>query len=203
MDTGDRPTGRQLKAQATKARIYDAAWHLIGERGFDQVSVDSICRRAGVAKGAFYHHFRSKGDLIVEGYSLCDRYFEEHVEGRFEAADARGRIVEFAGHQARYAAAMGVDLMRQVYKSQLENGTRFFISGERALPRILRGLAAEGQASGELKPAPEADAIAAFILRLMRGLIYDWCLRGGAYDIEAAARDECDSVMALFMARGR
>lgn len=34
-------------------------------RGYSATSVDDICRTAGVTKGAFFHHFRSKDELAV------------------------------------------------------------------------------------------------------------------------------------------
>ncbi len=194
------PTSRDLQARDTRAKIYEAAWHLIGEEGFEKVSVDRICEKAGVAKGSFYHHFRSKGDLIVEGYALCDRYFEEKVAGRLIAEDAAGRIVEFVSHQMRYAVGMGLDLMRQVYKAQLEFGTRFFVSAERTLPRILREVVAEGQGSGELRSDLDADYVVSFILRFSRGTIYDWCLREGSYDLERTAAESCARLVAVFKA---
>ncbi len=192
------PGRRQLQARETKGRIYAAALRLIEAEGFDRVSVDRICEEAGVAKGSFYHHFRSKADLIVEGYSLCDRYFEEEVRGKLLAPDAPGRLVEFVCRQARYAKETGLDLIRQVYKSQLENGTRFFISAERSLPAILRELVVEGQSSGELRSDLDPGYVVDYLLRFSRGLIYDWCLREGAYDLEAAAREACGRLVPIF-----
>lgn len=194
---------RQRQGMETKARIYDAAWHLIGEEGFDNVSVDRICARAGVAKGSFYHHFRTKADLIVEGYSLCDTYFEERVAGRFSSTDSRERIVEFVAKQVQYALDIGLDLIRQVYKSQIENGTNFFISAERSLPTILRGIVVEGQERGELAPGLAPEYIVDFILRFSRGIIYDWCLHSGNYDLVAVATEACGRLVAVFKADAR
>jgi TetR/AcrR family transcriptional regulator, fatty acid metabolism regulator protein len=198
MEDRAAPGRRQRQGQETKARIYDAAWHLIGEEGFDRVTVDRICSRAHVAKGSFYHHFRSKADLIVEGYSLCDKYFEEEVAGKLSAPDAPGRIVEFIGRQVAYAVDTGRDLMIQVYKSQLENGTKFFISAERRLPSILHSIVAEGQAKGELRTDLSSDYIVAYVLRFSRGMIYDWCLHSGDYDIAAVTEEACRRLVTLF-----
>ncbi|MGY4397141.1 AcrR family transcriptional regulator [Sphingomonas sp. UYAg733] len=41
-----------------------AARALFSEHGYEAVSVDLLVQRAGVAKGAFYHHFASKRDLL-------------------------------------------------------------------------------------------------------------------------------------------
>ncbi|HEX8093196.1 TetR/AcrR family transcriptional regulator [Jatrophihabitans sp.] len=59
---------------STRERIVAAAVSLFAERGFDATSVNEVVLRAGVAKGALYHHFASKDDLLYEVYrELVDR----------------------------------------------------------------------------------------------------------------------------------
>lgn len=45
------------------AKLLDAAIAAVRRRGYAGTTVDDICRAAGVSKGAFFHHFRSKEDL--------------------------------------------------------------------------------------------------------------------------------------------
>ncbi len=47
-----------------REEIVRAAGELFAERGYGAVSVESIIRRVGIAKGTFYHHFRSKEALL-------------------------------------------------------------------------------------------------------------------------------------------
>lgn len=49
-------------------------------RGFGNTSVESVIQRAGVTKGAFFHHFPTKRAL---GHALVERYAEEE-EALFE-----------------------------------------------------------------------------------------------------------------------
>ncbi|HEV2885809.1 MAG TPA: TetR/AcrR family transcriptional regulator [Jatrophihabitans sp.] len=59
---------------STRERIVAAAVSLFAEQGFDATSVNEVVIRAGVAKGALYHHFASKDDLLYEVYrELVDR----------------------------------------------------------------------------------------------------------------------------------
>lgn len=61
----------QQRAEETRLHILDAAGELFAESGYDATSVADICARAGVTKGAFYHHFESKQSIFLE---LRDRW---------------------------------------------------------------------------------------------------------------------------------
>jgi AcrR family transcriptional regulator len=50
---------------ATIGEVLDAARKLFGARGFADTTVDDIAARAGVAKGAVYHHFASKEEIFA------------------------------------------------------------------------------------------------------------------------------------------
>lgn len=48
-----------------RTRLLEAALALVREQGYSSTSVDALCAAAGVTKGAFFHHFRSKDALAV------------------------------------------------------------------------------------------------------------------------------------------
>lgn len=47
-----------------KDKIVDAAYELFGQKGYDKTSVAQIIDRAGASKGGFYHHFKSKEEIL-------------------------------------------------------------------------------------------------------------------------------------------
>ena len=47
----------------TRETLLETAVELVQRKSYDSVGVNEICSRAGVTKGAFYHHFESKADL--------------------------------------------------------------------------------------------------------------------------------------------
>lgn len=51
--------------QKTKARIVQVAGRLFRARGYDGVGIDEIMAAAGLTRGGFYGHFRSKQDLFA------------------------------------------------------------------------------------------------------------------------------------------
>lgn len=56
-----------------RGKLLEAATSAVREKGFAATSVDEICARAGVTKGAFFHHFPSKESLAI---AAADRWSE-------------------------------------------------------------------------------------------------------------------------------
>ena len=64
-DIEKEPLSRQQKkSKETKARIFHAAKTILQKQGYDQLSIKNICDEAGVSNGSFYHHFKTKDDLL-------------------------------------------------------------------------------------------------------------------------------------------
>lgn len=59
--------------KATKEKILDAGQRLLLEHGYGGMSVDQVIAAAGITKGAFFYHFKSKNDLAQ---ALLERYIE-------------------------------------------------------------------------------------------------------------------------------
>ena len=51
--------------QDARAKLLDAALSVIRTKGYAATTVDELCKTAGVTKGAFFHHFKSKDELAV------------------------------------------------------------------------------------------------------------------------------------------
>lgn len=62
-----------------KQRLVEVAIRLIWERSYGSVSVDRICKDAGVNKGSFYHYFPSKELLALEALDYNWRKGEEMI----------------------------------------------------------------------------------------------------------------------------
>lgn len=50
----------------SKRKLMDAAFDVIRAKGYSATRVEDICEAAGVTKGSFFYHFKSKEDLAVE-----------------------------------------------------------------------------------------------------------------------------------------
>jgi AcrR family transcriptional regulator len=50
----------------TRAKLIDAALRLFSTRGYEHATVDDIAQAAGYSKGAYYFHFSTKDDILLE-----------------------------------------------------------------------------------------------------------------------------------------
>ena len=72
------------RSQATRAKLIAAARRLFAERGYAGVGTEEIVRAAGVTRGALYHHFAGKPELLEAVY--------EQVEGEITQKIATGAL---------------------------------------------------------------------------------------------------------------
>jgi AcrR family transcriptional regulator len=99
-------------ALVRREEILEHAMQLFIERGYDATSINHIIGRAGISKGAFYHHFESKEDLIE---ALAARYAQEATAAALpilddETLDSFSRLSAFLAsmrqHKVEAAAVL-------------------------------------------------------------------------------------------------
>ena len=96
-----------------RTKLLDAALAVIRGKGYAATTVDELCQAAGVTKGAFFHHFRSKEDLAVAAAA----HFGEMAEGLFSAAPYRG-LADPVDRLLGY-----VDFRREILRGELPDYT--------------------------------------------------------------------------------
>lgn len=86
----------------SKTKLLDAALQVIRTRGYTATTVDEVCKAAGVSKGSFFHHFKSKEELALE----ATKYWSEITGALFanapyqQVADPRERILAYIDFRA-------------------------------------------------------------------------------------------------------
>lgn len=179
----EKMTSRDKQAIQTKNKLMEVSTELIRSHGYDSVTIQQICKAAGVSIGAFYHHFKNKAGIIIEGYAQCDSYFEDMVTKQVTGGSYVDKILKYIGYQMKYAEDMGIDLMIQTYKAQITEGNDFFLSDDRGLPKGLYKLVKEAQNSNELTKHCPYQELGREILIISRGIIYNWCQSSGNYSL--------------------
>jgi len=178
----DKPlTKRQEQALETKNRIYDAAIDLMDRKGFENITIADISEKAGVSVGAFYHYFESKNDILAEIFRQADEYFSTQVASGLKKESTPEQIVEYFDHYARFNMASGVEMTQQLFNPKI----KFFIKEGRPMLTILQDLVRRGQENGEIRADANPEELARFLFVMARGVVFEWSLYDGGYDLEA------------------
>ena len=69
---------------SSKGKLLDTAQHLMQSKGFTATTIDEICEKAGISKGGFFYHFKSKEDLAQQTLDhfiggRCSRSLPKHI----------------------------------------------------------------------------------------------------------------------------
>lgn len=68
----------------TRAKLIDAALQLFSTSGYEHATVDDISQAAGYSKGAYYFHFSTKDDILLE---LLRMWTEDRTRALDASAD--------------------------------------------------------------------------------------------------------------------
>ena len=165
------------KNTSSKTRLLDAALHLIRSNGYAATAVDEICHEAGVTKGSFFHHFKSKDDLalaavahwraMTEGFFAGAAYHEapNPLERLLGYLDFRAAIL--TGDLADYTCLLGT-LVQETYATHPE----IRVACEQALSAHIAELTRDVEAARHLyaQDAPwSAQSVGNFIQAVLQG----------------------------------
>lgn len=186
-------TQRTLQSINTRKKLYDVCIELIREHGFDSVTIEDISKKAGVSVGAFYHHFSSKSDILHEIIAQIDEYFEKEVSNRLHGTSL-DKINEYFRYYAEFIVDQGVDFIKQLFTTK----NKLFIANNRYLMTCLKDLIVQGQQNKEIRGSQDAEEITDFFFILVRGVVFDWCLHDGSYDLKSTIENYIKRVSPLF-----
>lgn len=175
------------KADATKQRILQCALELFDKKGFYQVTIEEITRRAGVAKGTFYTYFRTKSDVIVEEFWQIDAYYDavasSHLKGLTSVEE---KLEAFIRAQMIYIQEeVGYRKLKVLYANQVaeDAALKMITNTHRRWHTIIRDILYEGQQSAQVRSDLSADTLTILVNRCIRGVFLDWCVRDGGFDL--------------------
>lgn len=186
MIKGKKVTKRKLQAIETRKKLFETGKYLFNEYGYEMVSVDDIVEKAGTSKGAFYTHFKSKDQIIIEQFVDIDEFYLEEYQKIKKRKKAKDQLLAFVKAQHYYVAdTMGISFIKIVYYSQIiKDNENLFTDKNRPLYTIVRKIIEDGQSTGEFRNDVDSLELTRMITRCMRGTIYDWCIRNGEFDIK-------------------
>lgn len=185
--------------------ILDAALKVFAERGYRNTRLEDIGDAAGVTKGAIYHYFANKEELLLRAIE----HRREEAFGRIEEVlrdksapvSTRLRLVvrRWFGSVPEERLAVVTLLVQGIAHEAPDAFRRWLAGGPTASAKLIASLVREGQARGEFRADADADVAARM---LVSGLLQQTVWQQYASDVPdlAVAQDRLvDSALELFL----
>ena len=185
-----------MQPQQSKTRLLEAAIKLVRTKGYNATRVEDVCAEAGVTKGSFFHHFKTKDDLAlaaVEHWKQSAGALFEHADYHL-APDPFDRILAYldfrksilVGALPEFTCFVGT-MVQETYAThpQLRAGCESSICGHAA--RLEADIAAAIQQRGTVEPVT-AHSLALHMQCVVQGAFILAKATGGA----AIAADSID-----------
>lgn len=192
------------EAQATRTRLLDCAEMLFQAQGVSRTSLHDIAQAAGATRGAVYWHFRDKADLFNAMLERVTLPMEAALLGATPTSadplahvrDALLHALHRIAHDEQTRRVFDVITHKVEYISELNAVREHHLAARgRCLDRMTRDLRAAARLRGQRLPVPAAAA-AQGLLGLIDGLIQNWLLDAGAFDLVATGRRALDTYAA-------
>jgi AcrR family transcriptional regulator len=172
---------QQQRREQTREALLDATITCLVELGYARTTVQEICARAGVSRGAQQHHFTTKAELMTSALEhLFDRLIAEVTTAAAALPPGRERLVT------------GIDLLWAAYSGTLSTAAMELWVAARTDDELREALLPVDRALGHatlqtLRAATETDApestaqaetVLLMTINLVRGLALDAMIGG-------------------------
>lgn len=186
---------QQQKSLETKARIFQAAKRILKKSGYENLSIKNICEEAGVSNGSFYHHFKTKDDLLSYYIEEQPGISPELLDLPSDSEDAKRAIVYVYINYVHYCKELGVEFMSNYYtpKNQSLNP---LIRTERPYPIVtVHDYLRKCLDAGIINLNLPLEEVTTDIRMLVIGNVFEWCLKQGDADFEGNMRRSLETYL--------
>lgn len=187
-EAGTEPVPQRLLAVATR---------LFAEQGFETTSVQQIVDAAGVTKGAMYHYFGSKDDLLYEVYARLLRVQMVRMEDAADSSEPVRRRLHAVAADVVATTAANLDDTVIFFRSMhlLHPDKKAEVRAERRrYHERVRQLIEEGQRSGDFRSDKSAELVVDFFFGAVHHL-GTWFRRDGELTGEEVGEQFADLLL--------
>ncbi len=153
-------------------------------KGYEALSIKNICEEAGVSNGSFYHHFRTKDDLLSYYIEEQPKIDPDLLDVPDTAAQVKDAIIYVYLNYVHYCEELGVDFMANYYtpKNQSLNP---LIRTERPYPIVtVHNYLQKCIDAGVVTLQHDLEDVTTDIRMIVIGNVFEWCLKSGDANFE-------------------
>lgn len=184
-------TKRDMDAMETKNKLFNVSLQLFAKYGYNKVTIDDITQYAGVSKGNFYTHFKSKDAVLVEQFHRIDDYYAAAFKQIPLNLGTEDKIMLLIRSMCEYCEDIcGLDVIKIVYMNQIDLGDRvkILLNRQRKFYDIIQDIVHKGYLQGYFTHEMTEEEIVEFLAKAIRSILYEWCLYDGSVNLKESGK---------------
>lgn len=194
----DSKEKREQYIRDTKSNIIlDAARKIFAEKGYHQTKLEEIAAEAGFSKASLYNCYNDKLEIFI---SLANREFDLLLEKIRAIFNPQNHLMEnfenlfrvvlsfFGEHFAFVVATMNFRAMCENMKFEIEKNHAHLLNTFKEtfneINKMQVKIIENARLKNEIKIDLDDETVSVYITSLIRGIIFEWKIRGTMGDIE-------------------
>ena len=161
------------KSQATRQKIIEVAARLFLEKGFEKTSMRDIVEGLGMSKGAIYHQFTSKEEIIQEVYRMQEELNMQQIErlgDQFKGMTGKEKLKKILEDSLQYQEGQQAEDNVTAFMKSSEYVVKYMQDNVSKNAPFIAKCIEEGNRDGSLSCAYPNEMAEAFML-----LFNVWC----------------------------
>ena len=186
MENTKELTKQQKKSQDTKDKILRATRMILHDKGYEALSVKNICYESGVSNGSFFHHFKTKEDLLASYMKQHPGIDPDRLDIPEDASEFKIAVIHVYLSYVAYCRELGIDFISGYYNPK--NSSLDMSEGNKSsFPDIEKYCIKCVEAKVvDLNIRPED--LSKDLRLIVTGNIFEWCITNGETDFEGNIR---------------
>ena len=183
----------QTRSEKTQKQIMKSAVAEFSRSGYDATSVSHICLKAGVSKGAFYHHFPSKQALFLAIMQDWMRGIDTRLFSKRTAEKTVPQTIQDMGSTLGiiFKVASGQLPMFMEFMIQASRDKAVWsavIAPYRQYQQVFAGLINKGKEEGSFRADAEAEETAWVLMSMAVGILLQGVVDPGAANWDSVTK---------------
>lgn len=155
-------------------QIYSTSIQLFMDKGYENISVNEICRNVGITKPTFYRYISSKDDILTNYYFDIPEFHPVINKASEQENDYLQLIIDTFRNSFSHYLSLGVDLFKSHIISQTKGLTQLTGYDEN-FKKTMIDYIEKGKKYGQIQNEQDPETILEQLMAILLGYAYTIC----------------------------